>query len=278
LYLVCYTLVIFTLFVSFYNPTALPKPLLWLIDGCFFKVFFYFATLYAKFFLYILKNTPNFPSISKEKRDALRKFFVYTIPNPFYIFYFGMLVCDMCTELMFAIVSFPLYPSRFYKWYFFWLYPVIHLIQTYFFLKHPITNKIINKPSLFYSWLFAFRYPITNHPQINTFFKLNPFTISPKTSLISSYFYLHTLLRANPWVPEPSWDYLYLFQNNQLLSLRFLVFINQHEDLKLFTSVVVNSPKPHCQIIPLGFASRDLKYRDSDLKTIESDFNLTTLR
>ena len=75
-----------------------------------------------------------------------------------------------------------------------------------------------------------------------------------------------------------SGEYLYLFQNNRLLSLRFLIFLSQQDHLGLFTSKVECSNPPTCSVKPTDLAISTLSLSKFDLKTIESDFNLHTLR
>lgn len=288
------TIITVSLLLNVFFPDYLPAPYNELIDAT-FCYYFNLAVRYGETLVYLDKVLPDvLPSAqSRERTKQFTTFLIEEVPDPFVAFGYVIKAGACLVDLM-TVLLLPSNPGT-WEWFFFrWIEPFWSFLHTKWFEWTGLPDKISGSPNLYMKWVLqtsfreqhvmftyhelpfpweqipgSFRMP---HPMMNLL-------LYPQYGHYSCFqlFYLtFALFDFNtPFWVDPS-SYVFFFQNNPYLALRFLIFLNYHDrTLPYFTFTHENNGD--VQIQPTAVLEETVVFEPDYLKVIEADQNWHTL-
>jgi hypothetical protein len=259
LWILSLTILTLGIFLTLFPEIKLPPTIYYLVDEILiptlFNIFIQLSEYYSLLLLWLVNITPPFPDIfgwvdllfSLKFQKDFTYFICYTIPNLFelfeYLFKFHDFMCSFVEALLLIYISIKVLLN----WLLCTLWPLLlGVCYTYkktMFNKNPINPFIKNEVTLFFEWLILYYYYYYQLPKTTYLsYQLKSYTFSPKNwfSLWLGWSFRLKLTdsQITDHVCSPV---LLFFDNNYLLSLKFLIFISKKRQLDWFHVEKINN-------------------------------------
>ena len=261
--------------ISMLAPHLLPKWQLWVVtDLTFFfiklsiDIFFKLVVITSRVIIFGVWLLPNIPPTSEETWRKVRYFISHWIPNPIQIGLRFKAIEESLLELL-KIILFNPSKRNLYFWYEMEPLAYYNAWKTYLFRTSKPGKLLKNKHYAFFKWLFFMNGGWDPYKPVGINFKFYPFSLdTEKRFKFEKNFYYN--FGTNPY------DYIWYFQDNQELFLRYFLFVDQLEDKKFF--LLTPQDEKGNFSIEMTPEGRDFwRSNNKLLRSIEKDKNFNTI-
>jgi hypothetical protein len=290
LYIIFLALITALIFLTIFPEVKLPKTIYFLVDDFLIPnliwLFIQLSEYYSFLLLWLVEITPPFPDVfgwidfifPLKFQKQVTYFICYTIPNLAelwnYFYQSHELICSLVEALLLVYVSIKVLLNwlLIYVWPF--LLAIFYHYNNFFFASNPINSYIKTENKLFFEWLLL--YNLFKQKQDITLLenvKLDRYSFSPQDWFS---LWLGWSLRVK-WVDirrcsNLNFPVILFFQNNQLMLLRFLIFISCKNNLNLFQISKQKTTSQSLLLISIADnVLKELKIHPRDLQELEND-------